>query len=640
MLDYIRIACGVPAVKPGDVQKNIRDICAFMEKADKDNADILLLPELALSGYTCGDLFFQNALQSEVKKGLAQLVEASRAWPGLTTVVGLPLRIAGKLYNCAGVIARGQICGIVPKCHLAEGESRWFASGKDLNICLEPQDLGLDWGESRYSIDVSTRMLFQIGDAKVGIEICQDLMVPCPPSGELALLGAEVILNPAASAAWAGKAAWRKALVEHRSGSLNCVYAFCSAGATESTQDAVFSGHTVVAENGHTLFESPYPAASDYIKVLDCDLGKCRADRLKNPGFLHRAEVYILRNIHQEALRGDGSLYPVRKYPFIPEEQQDRALRCREIFAIQVAGLRQRLALLNADAVVGISGGLDSTLALLVAVEAAKQLGWPLSRVHGVTMPCFGTSDRTYRNALELMRRLGISCKEVDIREAVSLHFRDIGQDEAVHNTTYENAQARERTQILMDYAGMVGGIVVGTGDLSELALGWCTYNGDHMSMYSVNAAVPKTLISRIIETVADAPAFLPVKEVLLAVVETPISPELLPPDDKGRISQQTEDIVGPYALHDFYLYYVLRWGFSPEKIYALACRAFRETYSGAEIKNWLVNFYRRFFTQQFKRSCMPDGPGVGSVGFSPRTAWHMPSDASARLWLEEAERL
>ena len=643
MLDYIRIACAVPAVKVGDVIKNTQDICLWMEKADTQGADIVVFPELAMTGYTCGDLFFQDTLHKAVKRGLQEVLACSGDHPGLTAVVGLPLRIGAGLYNCAAVISDGRLCGVVPKTFIPNHdfpEKRWFASGMDMAICLEPKDFDIDCGDDWYSVDVSSKLLFQVGDAKVGIEICQDLMVPQPPSVQLALDGAEIILNLSASNEQVGKRLRRRELVNHQSASLNCVYVFCSAGCTESTQDMVFSGHSLIAENGTVLTENKDQIASDYMLIMDCDLGKIRGDRLKNPCFGQPEDACTISAVHDMTLRGDGSLYPLRKLPFIPDNKEDRYARCLEIFAIQVAGLKRRLATINANPVIGISGGLDSTLALLVSVEAMRQLGKPVSQVYGVTMPCFGTSDRTYNNAWEMMRKLGISCKEINIRDAVSQHFADIGHDPAVHNATYENSQARERTQILMDYASVVGGIVVGTGDLSELALGWCTYNGDHMSMYSVNAAVPKTLIRWIIEAVSEQESFAPAKAVLMDVLDTPISPELLPPDAQGKISQQTEDIVGPYALHDFFLYYVLRYGFTPEKIYALACRAFEKEFDKAVVKKWLVNFYRRFFTQQFKRNCVPDGVGIGSVGFSPRTSWHMPSDAAARIWLEEAEKL
>ena len=644
MLDFIRIATAVPAVRVGDVAKNAADICSFMEKADAQNADIVLFPELALTGYTCGDLFFQDALWNGVKAGLNKIVAHSANFPLLTAVVGMPLRIGSKLYNCAAVIADGEVKGIVPKTYIPGGEKRWFSSGKELTQTLElaPDLLGIVAPEEAYwYIPVSTNLLFRVGDAAVGIEICEDLMVPSPVSTNLAVNGAEVILNLSASPELAGKKAYRQDLVKHQSSACNCIYAYCSAGCTESTADAVYAGHSMIAENGRMLTEST--EFTDYMLVMDCDLGRIRADRLRNQysQYADNSQPEMM-NISAEPAdcRGDGALYPVKKLPFIPSDKASREARCREIFALQVAGLKQRLCILNTNAVIGISGGLDSTLALLVAVEAMHQLGRPASDVYGVTMPCFGTSDRTYQNAWDLMRKLGISAKEISIKNAVSLHFEDIGHDINKHDGTYENSQARERTQILMDYASVVGGIVIGTGDLSELALGWCTYNGDHMSMYGVNGTVPKTLIRWIIETMSEDAVFADAKAVLADILDTPISPELLPPDAEGKISQQTEDLVGPYALHDFYLYHTIRWGCTPTKIYALACKAFENDFDSETVKKWLKNFYRRFFTQQFKRNCQPDGVKVGSVGLGPRGDWAMPSDATARLWLEEVEKL
>ncbi len=643
MLDFIRIACAVPAVKVADVKKNVQDICAFMERADKKGADILLLPELALTGYTCGDLFFQDALWKAVQAGLRELADASARYPALTSVVGLPVRVGHKLYNCAAVLARGQVLGIVPKTHLAPGEERWFTSAAQLDTRhLEPRDVGLVASQDYWTVPVSARQIFRLGDdALVGVEICQDAMVPQPCSAELAVNGAEVILNLSASHQLVGKQAYRENLVKHLSTACCCVYAYASAGFTESTSDTVYSGHAMVAEAGKMLAENGHFLASDYLLLADCDLGRIRARRAgvacfrgaPGGGFLEMEPGY-------ESLRSDGSLYPLRKLVFVPDTREERIRRCLEVFQIQVTGLKQRLATIGVNPVIGISGGLDSTLALLVAVEAVKQLGRPASSVYGVTMPCFGTSDRTYQNSWTLMQTLGISAKEINIRNAVTGHFGDIGHDMAVHNATFENSQARERTQILMDYASTVGGIVVGTGDLSELALGWCTYNGDHMSMYGVNGTVPKTLIRWIIEAVAQGEDFAPARAVLLDILDTPISPELLPPDAEGKISQQTEDLVGPYALHDFFLYHMLRYGFTPTKIYTLACRAFAGDFDSATIKKWLVSFYRRFFTQQFKRNCMPDGVKIGSVGLGPRGDWNMPSDASARIWLEEVEGL
>ena len=647
MLDFIRIACAVPPVKVGDVQKNARDICACIEKADAQNADLIVFPEMSLTGYTCQDLFHQELLHQGVKAGMKEIAACSKDHPGLTIVVGLPVRVGMQMFNCAAVVVNGSVT-LTAKRYIPNYnefyEKRWFNSGADLpeaGIRIPGSELGLEQEE----LLLGNNLVFTIGDGtRVGVEICEDLWTPLPPSTLLALGGAEVMVNLSASNETIGKRAYRRELVKHQSAALNCVYAYCSAGSTESTQDLIFSGHSILAENGAILAESREPIVTDYLLIADCDLGRVRADRRKNKSYSD-VSAAMAPNIlpvrtAAAALRSDGSLYPLQKLPFVPSGKLHRTERCMEIFRMQVAGLKQRLATIGANAVIGISGGLDSTLALLVSVEAMRQLGKDASHVYGVTMPCFGTSDRTYRNSLELMEKLGVTSREINIRQAVSLHFRDIGHDPEVHNGTYENSQARERTQILMDYASVVGGIVIGTGDLSELALGWCTYNGDHMSMYGVNGSIPKTLIRWMIEAISEMPEFAAAKPVLQDILDTPISPELLPPDARGQISQQTEDIVGPYALHDFFLYHMLRFGFEPKKIYTLACRAFAEDFDAATIKKWLTAFYRRFFTQQFKRSCMPDGVKVGSVCLSPRGDWRMPSDASFRLWLEQVEQL
>ena len=639
MLDYIRIACAVPAVKVGDVKKNTEDICAYMAKADAQNVDIVIFPELSMTGYTCGDLFYQETLHNAVEKGLLQILEISRSYPQLTAVIGLPVRMGMQLANCAAVISDGCIRGLVSKTYLPDyagfNESRWFSAVEEgTYVTLADQEVSL-----------GTDLLYRVGETTVGIEICEDLFAPVSPSSFHALNGAEVILNLAACPQQVGKKQERTELAKAQSVAGKCIYAFVSAGCTESTSDLVFSGHSVIAENGTILAENEGAVASGYMLVQDCDLGRIRAERRKNATFRSCAQRYaggMLTTVGgAEALRSDGSLYPLQKLPFIPSTKAERHIYCNEIFQLQVTGLKQRLtAIGGANAVIGISGGLDSTLALLVAVEAMRQLGRPTTDVYGVTMPCFGTSDRTYQNAWELMRTLGITCKEIVIKDAVSQHFSDIGHDPSVHNVTYENAQARERTQILMDYSSVVGGIVVGTGDLSELALGWCTYNGDHMSMYSVNGTVPKTLMRWMIDAISETESFAAAHDVLQDVLDTPISPELLPPDASGKISQQTEDLVGPYALHDFFIYHILRYGYAPEKVYAMACRAFANDFDAETVKKWLKNFYRRFFTQQFKRNCMPDGPKVTAVGLGPRGDWTMPSDASYRIWMEEAENL
>ena len=649
MLDYIRIACAVPAVTVGDTKKNAQDICGFLKKADTGHVDLLVFPEMALTGYTCQDLFFQDALYEGVRQGLREILECSAACPGVTALVGLPLRLGVRMFNCAAVISGGAVQGIVPKISIPNYnefyEKRWFASGDELT--QDSFDIGSLLGTQPCQVPIGQNLLFRIGEGTLlGVEICEDLWTPLPPSTMLALSGAEVIVNLSASNETIGKRTYRRNLVQHQSGALNCVYAYCSAGSTESTQDLIFSGQSLIGENGTLLAESREAIATDYLLVQDCDLGKIRADRRKNRSFADAASRHgAFARIVEAAsgtLRGDGSEYRLEKLPFVPSQRQNRVQRCMEIFHMQVAGLKQRLSVIgNANAVIGISGGLDSTLALLVAVEAMRQLGRPATDVYGVTMPCFGTSDRTYKNSWDLMRTLGISCKEINIREAVNLHFSDIGHDSGIHDGTYENSQARERTQILMDYASVVHGIVVGTGDLSELALGWCTYNGDHMSMYAVNCSIPKTLVRHLVAYLArdNAKKDEALHDVLEDILDTPVSPELLPAV-QGQISQKTEDLVGPYELHDFFLYYMLRWGFSPRKVYRLAVYALGGQYSREVILKWLKTFYRRFFSQQFKRNCVPDGPKIGSVALSPRGDWRMPSDAKMNLWQAELDTL
>ena len=644
MLDFMRLGCAVPPVQVGNVPKNVQDICAYMAKAEAAGCDLLLFPELSLTGYTCGDLFFQEALQTATLEGLSQIVKTSSDYPALTVVVGLPVCVTGQVYNCAAVVGRGKLWGIIPKTFLPNYgefyERRWFASSQDLPVKEVPiGDLG--------TVPIGRDLLFTLGDGTVlGVEVCEDLWAPMPPSTMMRLNGAEVIVNLSASNELVGKRAYRQNLVTHQSAVCSCVYALCSSGSTESTQDLVMSGHSLIAQDGKLICENKDLIASDYLLVQDVDLGTVRARRRHNTSIRDAISIYSqiqpMRRINCSCspLRSDGTLYKYEKMPFVPEDPQVLADRCEDIFQIQVAGLKQRLATIGANAVLGISGGLDSTLALLVAVQAMKELGRPATDVYGVTMPCFGTSDRTYQNAWELMKKLGISTKEISIKDAVLGHFKDIGHDVTIRNGTYENAQARERTQILMDYASVVGGLVIGTGDLSELALGWCTYNGDHMSMYSVNGSVPKTLIGHLILHIAQKEGFTQAADVLRDIVDTPISPELLPPDETGKISQQTEDLVGPYALHDFFLYYVMRFGYAPKKVYTLACRVYEGQYDAATVKKWLTVFYRRFFSQQFKRNCLPDGVKVGSVSVSPRGDWRMPSDATAKVWLAELENL
>ena len=515
MLDFIRIGCSVPPVKVGDVPRNVERICQDIEKADAKGVDLLIFPELSLTGYSCGDLFYQDALHDAVVEGCYRIMEHTKKFPGISVVVGVPVRNDDKIYDCACFIQGGEARGLVPKVYINNGESRWFASG------LERND-GIFHG-----CFFGTEALFNLGGVSVGIEVGDDLFNPVPQSTRLCLSGADVIVNIAASYEIAGKRAKRQAQVLHQSGNCKCVYAYVSAGYTESTTDYVFSGHSMVAENGHMVAENANFVDSDYMLITDADIGRCWSDRRRSEVLRMAAAMgsgYMnVQDVTKNKPRSDGSLYPVKKLSFVPDTKEERLQRCFEIFQLQVTGLKQRLTSIGgANAVIGISGGLDSTLALLVACEAMRQLGRPATDVYGVTMPCFGTSDRTYSNSWELMRKLGITAKEINIRNAVSQHFADIGHDPSVHNATFENAQARERTQILMDYASVVGGIVVGTGDLSELALGWCTYNGDHMSMYGLNANVPKTLIRWIIDAVSQEPGFADAREVLLDILDLP----------------------------------------------------------------------------------------------------------------------
>lgn len=649
MLDFIRIACAVPPVQVGDVTKNTDDICRYIKAADEAKADVLILPELALTGYTCADLFFQWHMERSAMAGLQRIIDFCGEHPRLTVAVGIGLTICGQMYNCCAIVSGGVLRGIVPKTFIPNYnefyEYRWFSSSSDLTVdTVSMKELGL---RGDYCVPVGKDLIFTIGDgAKLGAEICEDLWTPLPPSTLACLNGAEVIMNLSASNETVGKREYRRNLVKNQSSRCNCVYAYCSSGSTESTTDVVFSGHSMITQDGYMLAENQNLIDTDYMIVQDADLGAIRAERKRNKSVRDCTSVYgVLEPMRYvdcdcQSLRSDGTLYQVEKMPFVPQSQGDRRERCMDIFQIQVSGLKRRLDAIGTNAVIGVSGGLDSTLALLVTAEAMQQLGRPATDVYGLTMPCFGTTDRTYRNALRLMEKLGISQKEINIRQSVLAHFRDIGHDPQVTDGTYENAQARERTQVLMDYASIVNGIVIGTGDLSELALGWCTYNGDHMSMYSVNGTIPKTLMQEMIRAIADTPAFAGVREILGDILDTPISPELLPPDDSGKIAQQTEDLVGPYVLHDFFLYYMLRYGAEPAKIYLLACRAFADEYTPDTIKKWLRVFYRRFFSQQFKRSCQPDGVKVGNICVSPRGDWKMPSEASCRTWMEQIDKL
>ena len=658
MFDFIRVSCCVPAIEVADVMGNCEKIEKQLRQSAAEGSGIAVFPELCLTGYTCQDLFFQNTLLEDCFQAIRHLAAVTKEL-GIMAIIGSPMKVRGQLYNCAVVLSRGEIQGFVPKMYMPNYgefyEKRWFSTAEDLyklgDCVVYASELGMvDNEKDNYPVDIMHSTLFTLPDGtRFGIELCEDLWTPLPPSTMLCLNGAELIFNLSASNETIAKRDYRRQLVSQQSARCLCGYVYVSAGCTESTQDLVFSGHSMIAENGGILAENQKLLDMDYVLTMDIDLGRIRADRIKNRSFADCARVNhaAVRSVsisgfkHGQGEEGaDGSLHPISKLPFVPSNRAGRQQRCRDIFEMQVAGLKKRLTVTGSKAVIGVSGGLDSTLALLVAVEAMGQLGRPKTDVVGITMPCFGTTDRTFHNSLELMKTLGVTSVTIPIAAAVEQHFRDIGHDKAVTDLTFENSQARERTQVLMDYAGKVGGLVVGTGDLSELALGWCTYNADHMSMYGVNASIPKTLIRWMIDALVEFEIFPDSTEVLRDVLDTPISPELLPPDENGKIAQQTESIVGPYALHDFFLYYVLRFGYTPEKIFYLANMAFSGDFDRETIKKWLKNFYRRFVTQQFKRSCLPDGVKVGSVCLSPRGDWRMPSDASAKAWLRRAEAL
>ena len=647
MFDYIRVASAVPKLSVGNVEYNTNEIIKKLDEAVKNNTDVIVFPELCLTGYTCADLFFQKPLLNATNNAIKTLLEKSKTVSGII-IIGAPLDIQGQLYNCAVVINNGEVLGVVPKTFIPNYnefyEKRWFNSANDLTVDeICSCELGL---KDVYDIPVGNDLVFNINnEVKIGIDVCEDLWSPIPPSSYLSLAGAEVIFNLSASNETIAKRKYRKDLVTQQSARNICGYVYCSAGADESTTDLVFSGNSIIAENGVLVDENKELIDNDYIIYSDLDLQKIRFDRMKNKCFNDCAanfgvDTRMVNYFDESAkLKSDGTLAKVYKLPFVPSAKKDRLERCMNIFQMQVAGLKKRLLVTNSKVVLGISGGLDSTLALLVCTLAMKQLNRPLTDVIGITMPCFGTTDRTYNNSLELMKTLGVTSVEINIKDACVGHFNDIGHDINVLDGTYENSQARERTQVLMDYASRVGGFVVGTGDLSELALGWCTYNGDHMSMYGVNVSIPKTLIRWMIDSLIDYNVFEKSTDVLKDVLDTPISPELLPPDEKGEIKQQTEDIVGPYALHDFYLYYFMRFGFEPDKILYLAKIAFKDDFDEETIKKWLKTFVRRFFTQQFKRSCLPDGVKVGSICLSPRGDWRMPSDASVNEWLKTLDK-
>ncbi len=644
---FIRIAACVPEVKVADVDANVRAIMSMAAEARDEGASIALFPELSITGYTCADLFNQSFLLDKAIEGLREVVRSSACNPELPVmVVGLPMMIDGRLYNCAAVISKGKVAGIVPKIHIPNYaefyEKRWFASGS-----LLPAEglIGLSiYGEDETKVPVGADLLFDINGAKVGIEICEDLWVPVPPSSNLCRKGAEVILNLSASDDNIGKHDYLLSLISQQSARCRCVYAYASAGWGESSTDLSFCGNAIIASDGSIIAASPRFRPHGFLETATVDIDLLRNERMKYNTFFDGAERLMpLRTINVPAPATgdfDEAHLNVNPAPFVPSDSDNLAARCEEITSIQSWGLMRRLDATGCrKAIIGISGGLDSTLALLVTVKAFDSLSIPRENIIAVTMPGFGTTDRTHNNAWNLMGELGVTRHEIPIGDAVRLHFRDIHQDESVHDATYENGQARERTQILMDLANKEGGMVIGTGDLSELALGWCTYNGDQMSMYGVNASIPKSLVRYLVSWHASQ-SDEKVRNLLQDIIDTPISPELIPANPDGTIEQKTEDLVGPYDLHDFFLFHTLRNGFSPSKIFLLATRAFEGRFDKETILKWLRTFYRRFFSQQFKRSAMPDGPKVGSVCLSPRGDWRMPSDAVSAMWLKEVDSL
>ena len=649
MFDFYRVAAVVPELSVGDPVYNTDRMLEKLEEVSSYNPAVITFPELAVSGYSCQDLFFQDTLMRNVRESLSRIRKAT-VGNEAAVIVGAPVMIRGQLYNGAFTFLKGKLLGITIKTFLPNYhefyEKRWFCSADQLPVnAVSGDELFIEGVQEE--IPVGNRLIYDLGGKlSFGVEICEDLWAPIPPSAAMALSGAELIVNLSASNELIAKREYRKNLIRQTSANLVAAYLYCSAGSSESTQDVIFSGHCMLAENGVVLNENKDYIASDYLMIADIDLGKLRGERVRMKSFADAASHYrgmagrcrVLNAAEAVCPESDGSYYLLAKHPFIPASRTRLLKRCTEIFDMQVGGLVKRLSVTGARPVVGVSGGMDSTLALLVSARALQKMNRPAEELIAITMPAFGTSDRTYQNSLLLIKSLGAIPVIIDIRLSCEQHLRDLKHDPDLKDLTYENTQARERTQVLMDYANMHGGLVVGTGDLSELALGWCTYNGDQMSMYGVNGSIPKTLVRWMIDTVAENRLFPDSTVVLRDILDTPISPELLPPDEHGRITQKTEDSVGPYELHDFFLYYTLRYGFSPEKINYLANRAFRGDYDSETILKWQKLFVRRFFSQQFKRSCMPDGVKVGSVAMSPRGDLRMPSDASAMAWLKELE--
>jgi NAD+ synthase (glutamine-hydrolysing) len=637
---FVKVAAAIPAVKVADVMYNVQEIERLIAMANAEHVEVVAFPELAITGYTCQDLFRERLLLDKAEEGLLRLIDFTRKLD-VIAVVGMPVEVGSLLLNCAVVIQQGCILAVVPKTYLPNYgefyEKRWFASARDLN----PSSIYL----AGSPVEISNEpVIIRTSDGVcLGIEICEDVWAPIPPSNNLTMAGADIILNLSASDELIGKHKYLCSLIAQQSARTICGYVYSSCGFGESTQDVVYGGNAMIFENGIQLVEGDRFSFQPQLQTAQIDVERLRTERRANSTFKtaqrngHARRVDAKLPLEQHPFTLERTVDP---HPFIPGDN-DMADTCEEILNIQTAGLAKRLVHTNCQhVVVGISGGLDSTLALLVCARTFDKLGYDRKGIVGVTMPGFGTSDRTHDNATSLMQSLGISQMEISIAKAVKQHFEDIGHDISNHDVTYENSQARERTQILMDLSNKLSALVVGTGDLSELALGWATYNGDHMSMYGLNAGIPKTLIQYLIRYIATLPKSSAERDVLIDIVNTPISPELTPADAQGNIQQKTEDLVGPYELHDFFLYYMLRFGFSPIKIMLLAEKAFGNSYDKATIKKWLTTFCRRFFAQQFKRSCLPDGPKVGSISLSPRGDWRMPSDASSALWLHECDSL
>ena len=637
---FIKVAAAVPAVKVADVMYNVQEIERLIAMADAEHVEVVVFPELGITGYTCQDLFRERLLLDKAEEGLLRLIDFTRKLD-IVAVVGMPIEVGSLLLNCAVAIQQGTVLAVVPKTYLPNYgefyEKRWFASSRDLN----PTTIYL----AGSPVEISNEpVVIRTSDGVcLGIEICEDVWAPIPPSNNLTMAGADIILNLSASDELIGKHQYLRSLIAQQSARTICGYVYSSCGFGESTQDVVYGGNAMIFENGVMLAEGDRFSFQPQLQMAQIDVERLRTERRANSTFKtaqrngHARRLDTKLPLDQHPFKLERIIDP---HPFIPADN-DMAETCEEILNIQTAGLAKRLVHTNCQHVVlGISGGLDSTLALLVCARTFDKLGYDRKGIVGITMPGFGTSDRTHDNATSLMQLLGISQMEISIAKAVKQHFEDIGHDINNHDVTYENSQARERTQILMDLSNKLSALVVGTGDLSELALGWATYNGDHMSMYGLNAGIPKTLIQYLIRYIASLPKSSAERDVLIDIVNTPISPELTPADDQGNIQQKTEDLVGPYELHDFFLYYMMRFGFSPTKIMLMAEKAFGNSYDRETIKKWLTTFCRRFFAQQFKRSCLPDGPKVGSISLSPRGDWRMPSDASSALWLQECDNL